>query len=118
MVGEWPLWNDKNFEMRLRMKLRNFALVMILLIVWSQLLSAQQATSDSLTADQVVKLVLQNNPAIQRAEQGVEASRARVGQSRSSLYPNVIGEALYSRVGPVPELTIPDFGSFALFPEK
>ena len=104
--------------MRLRMKLRNVTLIWILLMVWSYSLLAQNAVSDSLTADRVVKMVLQNNPAIQRAEQGVEASRARVGQSRSSLYPNVTGEALYSRVGPVPELTIPDFGTFALFPEN
>jgi outer membrane protein len=100
------------------MNFRNITLIWILLMTWGQLLFAQQEVSDSLTVEQVVKMVIRNNPAIQKAEQGIEASRARIGQSRSSLYPAVIGAASYSRVGPVPELTIPDFGTFALFPEN
>ena len=98
------------------MNFRNITLMWILLMTWGQFLFAQQEVSDSLTVEQVVKMVIRNNPAIQKAEQGIEASRARVGQSRSSLYPKMIGLASYSRVGPLEELTIPDFGTFALFP--
>jgi outer membrane protein len=100
------------------MDFRYVKLVWIFIVLLNHFLLGQDRASDSLTVDQVVKMVLQNNPAIHGAEQGVESSRARVGVSKSPLYPNVTGEALYSRVGPVPELTIPDFGTFALFPEN
>jgi outer membrane protein len=104
--------------MRLRMNPKYAKLILILIILWNHFLFGQGPASDSLTVDQVVKIVLQNNPAIHNAEHGVESSRARVGVSKSPLYPNLTGEASYSRVGPVPELTIPGFGTFALFPEN
>ena len=100
------------------MDLKCLKLIWIFIILWNHFLFGQGPAPDSLTVDQVVKIVLQKNPAIHGAEQGVESSRARVGVSKSPLYPNLTGEASYSRVGPVPELTIPGFGTFALFPEN
>jgi outer membrane protein len=100
------------------MDLKYFTLIFTFLFAWIFLSAAFAQAPDSLTVEQVVKIVLQNNPVIREAEEGIAASRAKVGQSRRGLYPDISGEATYSRVGPVPELTVPQFGTFALFPEN
>jgi len=79
--------------------------------------SSNAQASDSLTVEQAVNMTLESHPAIQQALQGVGAARARVSQSRSGLYPNIGGEGLYARIGPVPKITLPDRGALALYPE-
>ena len=72
--------------------------------------------SDSLTVNKAVALVLRNHPALQQAQQRIEASRALVGSSRSSFYPQVSGNGSYNRIGPVPTVDIPGSGSFSMAP--
>ncbi|HEY3295726.1 MAG TPA: TolC family protein [bacterium] len=64
--------------------------------------------ADTLTVQDVMQRALQNHPAVQRALEDVTAAEARVGQSRSALYPTVDGVANYARIGPVPSIP---FGS-------
>lgn len=73
---------------------------------------------DTLTVEQAVQQVLQNHPAVARANQNVQASEARVLQTESSRLPDVAVDALYTRIGPVPQLSFPGFGDFKFFPEN
>ncbi len=98
------------------MKFNYLKLLLIIQFTILHLLFSQEQKQDSLTIDQIVQIVLQNNFAVQKGKHELEASRAILGQSRSNLYPNVSGEASYSRIGPVEQLTIPDLGSFSLYP--
>jgi outer membrane protein len=72
---------------------------------------------DSLTLDEAVRIVLETHPAVEEAREGVLVSSARVQGSRSSLYPVVDANGLYSHVGPVPSLEFQD-RTISLFPSN
>jgi outer membrane protein TolC len=78
-------------------------------------LFAQSPTSDSLTVAQVVRLAVDNHPAVLAAQAGVAAAQAHVAGSRAGIWPEVSGEADYVRIGPVPEVTLPA-GSLEMAP--
>ncbi len=69
-----------------------------------------------LTVEDAVRAVLENNPAIKEAQDAVAVFEARVDGSRSRLQPQVRAELGYSRIAPTMEFTIPDFGTFQLYP--
>jgi outer membrane protein len=98
------------------MKLIYFLFFLIVQLIISQSIYSQESNGDSLSVDQVVRMVLHNNPTVQKGIHQLEASQAILGQSRSKLYPNISGIASYSRIGPLEQLTIPDFGTFSLYP--
>jgi outer membrane protein len=77
---------------------------------------AAQTSTDSLTLDQVVQLVLASHPAVQQATAGIAAADARVAQSRSAYYPALSAGGSAVRTAPVPSLTVPNVGSFSLTP--
>ena len=79
---------------------------------------SQSQTSASLTLDEAIQQVMRNHPLIEQAQQRVQASQARVDESRSFYYPELDAMATYSRIGPVPSIDIPNLGSFSLFPEN
>jgi outer membrane protein len=74
--------------------------------------------ADSLVVSQVVQLALQNAPAIRLAQADWAAARASIGTARSAYYPQLSFRGDYTRVGPVPSLTIPEMGSFVLAPRN
>ncbi len=73
---------------------------------------------DSLSLDQIMTVVMQNFPAIKLAEESLNKADAQIGLAKSGYYPNVDANLNVSHVGPVPSLTVPDFGSFQLFPKN
>lgn len=73
---------------------------------------------ESLTVEQAVQSALETHPAIKEARAAKRAGQERIGAARSGLYPQISTEAAYTRVGPVPELTIPSMGSFKFMPEN
>jgi len=79
---------------------------------------AQDRIPDSLTVRASVQWVLDHNPAVRQADEGMVAARARTGQSASGYYPKVDAVASYTRLGPVAELFFPGLGNFELFPEN
>ena len=79
---------------------------------------AHAQTVDSLTLNQAIQQMMQNHPLIDQAKHQVQASEARLQQSRSFFYPRIDAIGLYSYLGPVPTLSIPDVGKFSLFPEN
>jgi outer membrane protein len=74
--------------------------------------------ADSLSFTDVLKQALAASPGVLRAQEAVNAASAGVGLARIPYYPNIEAGAGYSRVAPVPEVTIPGSGSFQLFPQN
>ncbi len=72
--------------------------------------------ADSITVDQAIRLTLQNNPAIERAQYAADASGARIDVTRSDRYPDVTVNGNYTRIGPVPEFDLPGEGKIAVAP--
>ena len=77
---------------------------------------AQTPQPRTLTLAEAVKAVLDRNHSLKEAEDAVAIFEARVSQSRSRLMPHVRADLAYSRIAPTEEISIPDFGTFQLFP--
>lgn len=83
------------------------------------LLSIQSVKSqdkDSLSLNTIISEVVQNHPAVKKAAEDLNVADAKIGIARSYTKPNVDFSSSYSRVGPVPVITVPDLGSFSLVP--
>jgi outer membrane protein len=91
-------------------------LLVLLAIMASSPTPAQSQSPDSITLEQAIHLTLQNHPAVQQAKYAVAASEARVGTSRSPLYPNISFDGSYTRIGPVPQFDLPGEGPLNLAP--
>lgn len=74
--------------------------------------------ADTLTVDEAVRQVVDHHPLVEQASHAVEASLARVEQSRSAYYPTSDVNLSYVRLGPVAALAFPGLGDFKLFPEN
>jgi len=80
--------------------------------------SSLSESEDSLTLQQIEKMVLENHPVIRKAEESVAQAEAQTDLARSGFYPEINASVNVSNVGPVPHLTVPDLGSFQLFPDN
>ena len=90
----------------------------LLLLTCGFLAEAQSTTAVvTLTVEQAIARALANQPMIQQAQAAVESARARVGEARSSYYPNLSGTASYTRLEPNQTFTFPGLGTFSLAPE-
>jgi outer membrane protein TolC len=77
---------------------------------------AQSQERDSLTLTAIISEVVQNHPAVKKAAEDLNVADAKIGFARSNTLPNIDFSSSYSRVGPVPVITVPDLGSFSLVP--
>ncbi len=77
--------------------------------------AATPSPSDSLTIEEAVHLTLENHPAIRQAKFGLSASEARIGISRSALYPEISFFGGYTRLGPVATIDLNN-KNFHLYP--
>jgi outer membrane protein len=96
--------------------LRAFSAAGALLLFTAHISAMSAQGNDSLSLSQAIQLTLSSHPAIQRARSGVAASEARVGSSRSPLYPNISFDGSYTRIGPVPQFDLPGEGTLNLAP--
>ncbi|MHB8579564.1 MAG: TolC family protein [Ignavibacteriaceae bacterium] len=80
------------------------------------LASAQSNSTDSLTVEDAIHIVLSSNPSIQQQMHLITASKARVEESKSSLYPNAGISLNYARLGPLASINFPGLGNFNMFP--
>ncbi len=74
--------------------------------------------ADSLPLPVILKQVLETYPSVAKAQEAIRAAEAGIGLAKSAYYPNATGMAGYTRIGPVPEMTIPDLGTFSLAPNN
>ncbi|MCX6245721.1 MAG: TolC family protein [Bacteroidetes bacterium] len=73
---------------------------------------------DSLNLKQIMETVLTSYPSVLKAQQAIQAADAAIGLARSGYLPDIAGLANYTRLGPVSELSIPNMGTFQIFPEN
>jgi outer membrane protein TolC len=84
--------------------MRPFLILLFSALYTTRFLCAQATMPDSLTADDVVRLTLNNNPMIQQAAQDIQAADARIGQAAAMNRPAVDGLASYAHLYPIPEI--------------
>ena len=74
--------------------------------------------NDSLSLSQILKQVTTSYPSVLKAMEAINAADALIGLARSAYYPDISGQADYTRLGPVSELSIPNLGTFQIYPEN
>jgi outer membrane protein len=73
--------------------------------------------NDSLSLPQILKAVLENYPTVLKAQEAINIAEAGIGLAKSTHYPTINGNAGYTRIGPVSEITLPT-GTFQVYPEN
>lgn len=84
----------------------------------SQQKGASFQAGDSLSLPLILEKVLDSYPTVGKAKEAILAAEAGVGLAQSGYYPNINANAGYTRIGPVPELTIPNLGHFVMAPNN
>jgi outer membrane protein len=79
---------------------------------------ASASQSDSLSLKSLIAEVISTHPTIKGAEEALKNADARIGLARTGYYPVVDAGANFSTIGPVMKFTIPDMGTFQLYPEN
>jgi len=92
--------------------MKTLSFILIFFLSGFYILCAQ----DSLTVEEAVQRVLKSHPAIEQALANIRAAEARTALASSATLPEVITEATYARIGPVPEFSFPVFGDIILAP--
>jgi outer membrane protein TolC len=80
--------------------------------------SAGQSFTDSLSLKSVIEEIVSNHPSVKSAEEALKNADARIGLAKTGYYPQVDLNASLANIGPVVKLTIPDMGTFQLYPEN
>jgi len=99
--------------------------VLVLFIVFPFLVPAQSArhlsipgANDSLSLQQILQEVTSSYPSVLKAQEAINSADAAVALARSGYYPDIFGQAGYTRLGPVSKLSIPNMGAFQIYPEN
>jgi outer membrane protein TolC len=71
---------------------------------------------DSLSLKSIINEVVENHPLVKKALEDLSVSDAKIGVAQSGNLPFVDFTSSYSRIGPIPTITIPDMGSFSFVP--
>jgi outer membrane protein len=72
--------------------------------------------SDSLSLKSLIAEVISTHPNVKGAEEALKNADARIGLAKTGYYPVVDAGANFSTIGPVMKFTIPDMGTFQLYP--
>lgn len=76
----------------------------------------QTVPNDSLSLNAIISEVVQNHPMVKKAMEDLNSADAKIGLAQSATMPNIDFSTSYSRVGPVPEIDIPNMGTFSFVP--
>jgi outer membrane protein len=78
--------------------------------------SGTDFTMDSVPLQIVVKRVLETHPSVLKAQEAISSVEAGIGLAKAAWYPDIDLGASYTRIGPVPSITIPNMGTFEMAP--
>lgn len=73
---------------------------------------------DSLSLKEIIELAITNHPSVKIAEEAINNADTRINLAKAGYYPEVEADASFSNLGPVTKLTIPNMGTFQLYPEN
>jgi outer membrane protein len=98
---------------------------LILLLFFNNIILGQgsvtpgvKSDADSLSLKSIIEQIINSHPSVKVAEEAINNANARIGLARTAYYPEADMTVNYSNMGPVTKLTIPDMGTFQLFPEN
>lgn len=98
---------------------KSFLFLIIISFLTAVDISAQVPTKepgDSLSLGKTIKLVISTYPSVKVAEEAIKNADARISLAKTGYYPEIDLTASFSNLGPVTRLTLPEFGTFQLYP--
>lgn len=104
-------------------KLLIFPAILLILIdgsIYGQdvLVTKNKPVTDSLSLKEIIEQVVSSHPLVKNAMEALNNADARIGLAKAGYYPEADLSANFSNLWPVTKLTIPDLGTFQLFPEN
>ncbi len=88
------------------MRKNNFyksALILISILFFiPEITFPQSGNQNTLTLDEAIQLTINNYPLIKQEQEKIKAVDYKIEQQKSFYYPNIEGQAVYSRIGPLP----------------
>jgi outer membrane protein len=110
--------------MRINHKNRSITVIISIIIFTSNIITGQPSENniakpaDSLSLKNVIERVVSTYPSVKVAEEALNSADARIGLAGTGYNPEFDLTASYANIGPVTKLTIPDMGTFQLYPEN
>ena len=80
-------------------------ILIVLLIFVSQSNYAQSSKADPLTLNKAIELTIKNYPLIKQQQEMTKAADYKIEQQKSFYYPDIFGQATYTRIGPLPSFS-------------
>jgi outer membrane protein len=77
-----------------------------------------RAETDSLSLKYIINLVTTSHPSVKEAEEAINNANARIGLAKTGYYPEADVTANFSNLQPVTKISIPDMGTFQLYPQN
>jgi outer membrane protein len=91
----------------------------IMTITSGQTITNQEnSAGDTIILSDAIRQVVEKYPSVLEANEALNIADSKINLSRSGYLPNVNLTSSYTRLGPTPEITIPNMGSFQLYPEN
>jgi outer membrane protein len=89
-------------------------------ITFGQTASALKVSSDSdsLSLKSIIEKAISSHPSVKVAEEAINNANAKIGLARTGYLPEADITANFSNLGPVTKLSIPNMGTFQLYPEN
>ena len=78
--------------------------------------NTDKSNGDSLSLQGILNEVIHNYPAIKKAQIDIESSEAKIGLAKTAYLPDVNVSASYTLIGPTSSISIPNLGTFQLYP--
>jgi outer membrane protein len=75
-------------------------------------------STDSLSLENVIHQIIKNHPSIKAAEESINNANARIGLAKTGYYPEADITANFSNLQPVTRISIPNLGTFQLYPQN
>jgi outer membrane protein len=77
-----------------------------------------KSDGDSLSLKNIIEKVISSHPSVKVAEEAINNADAKIGLAKTGYYPDADATASFTNIGPVTKLSIPNMGTFQLYPEN
>jgi outer membrane protein len=111
--------------MRIKYNYRSCPVILLLVFIIDISIAGQRSdtdkgtqSADSLSLKYIIERVVSTYPTVKVAEEAINNADARIGLARTGYNPEFDLTASFSNLGPVTKLSIPDMGTFQLYPEN
>jgi len=97
-----------------------FILLSVNSVIYGQIGVSQnfKSETDSLSLKNIIEKIISTHPSVKVAEEAIINADSKIGLAKTGYYPDADATASFTNIGPVTKLSIPNMGTFQLYPEN